>query len=90
MEYHQMRHLFPRDVNYDFGPALIIIPLKKDERFLAVDGDRKVWTYAVQPKWSPASQKWIPQDHDTPRHIITWIGAQVNAKDSIVHCPVYS
>ena len=89
MTYEQVRFLFPRDVNFEFGSAVIILPFQKDERFLAFDQDQKLWAYNLVPSWSPASQKWIPQDHDTPRHIITWTGAQVNAKKSIKCYPEY-
>lgn len=84
-----MRH-FNRDLIYPSQPAGLIIPMLNDEAYVAFDHDQKLWAFTAQPQWSPASQKWIPQDHDTPRHIITWKGAQVNAKDSIVECPVYS
>lgn len=79
----RMRTFFPRDVQH----FSITIPLKAGEQFLAYDQNQKLWAYTSQPKWSPASQKWIPQDADTPRHIFTWKGAQVNAKDSIGYFP---
>lgn len=87
--FHRLRFMFPRDVNFDIGSAVIVLPLKKDERFLAFDQDQKLWAYNLQPQWSCASQKWIPEDADIPRHIFTWKGAQVNAKDSIKCYPQY-
>lgn len=81
---------FTRDLIYPHVPTGLIVPLLSNETYVAFDQNQKLWAFTSQPKWSPASQKWIPQDHDNPRHIITWNGAQVNAKDSIVHCPVYS
>lgn len=80
---------FTRDLIYPHFPAGLIIPMLEDETCVAFDQNQKLWAYTVQPTWSPASQKWIPQDHDTPRHILSWTGAQVNAKDSIAFCPVY-
>ncbi|MNI63221.1 hypothetical protein D3C73_1185770 [compost metagenome] len=82
------RH-FSRDLIYPFFPTGLIIPMLNDETYVAFDQNQTLWAFTAQPIWSPASQKWIPQDHDTPRHIITWKGAQVNAKDSIAYCPVY-
>lgn len=79
----RMRTLFPRDVQH----FSITIPLKEKEAFLAYDQNQKLWAYTLQPRWSEASQKWIPQNADTPRHIFTWNGDQVNAKDSIGYYP---
>lgn len=84
-----MARQFTRDLIYPFFPTGLVVPLLSDETFVAFDQNQKLWAYTAEPVWSPASQKWIPQVHDTPRHIITWIGAQVNAKDSIAYCPVY-
>ena len=82
------RH-FTRDLIYPFFPTGLIVPMLNDETYVAFDQNQKLWAFTAQPVWSPASEKWIPQDHDTPRHIITWTGAQVNAKESIAFCPVY-
>lgn len=89
MNNHPAAAHFIRDVTFSIGSAGIVIPFQKDEQYLAFDQNQKLWAFSAEPLWSPASQKWIPQAHDTPRHIFTWTGAQVNAKNSIAHYPVY-
>lgn len=59
------------------------IPLEDRERFLAYDADGKLWAYEAAPRWSAASSKWIPQEHDTPRWIITYHSGHVNPIMSI-------
>lgn len=89
MNDHPMSSKFPRDVILTIGSAGVVVPLTKTEQFLAFDQNQTLWAFEVAPRWSAASQKWIPEDRDTPRHIFIWQGAQVNAKDSIVHHPIY-
>lgn len=81
-----IQRTFPRDVVLTcIG---LVVPLMVNETFLAFDADQKLWAYTSQPAWSRASQKWIPAGEETPRHIITWKGAQVNAFFSIECYPV--
>lgn len=61
----------------------ITIPLMGHERILAYDANGKLWAYQYAPRWSEASQKWIPVDEDTPRLIIIRLDGQVNAFYSI-------
>lgn len=76
---HYLRKTFPRDVQH-FGAT---IPLMEKERVLAYDSNGQLWAFQLTPRWSPASQKWIPEDEDTPRLIFTRNDGLVNAKDSI-------
>ena len=81
-----IRRTFSRDVTLHC--VGLVVPLMKEETVLAFDHDQKLWAFTIQPLWSEASKKWIPQGNDTPRHIITWKGAQVNAFFSIECFPV--
>ena len=78
-----------RSVGFSIGSAVVAISLQDTEQFLAFDQNQTLWAFSTSPRWSAASQKWIPRDNDTSRHIFTWKGAQVNANKSIEHYPLY-
>lgn len=80
-DYFEMstNHLFPKDLDFHG----IILPLQQHERYAAMDANGQIWAYSRPPLWSGLASKWIPQDGDTPRLIVTYSGDQINAKLSI-------
>lgn len=80
MDYFDMFHnAFPKDLDFHG----ITLPLKEHEHYAAMDGNGKIWAYSQRPLWSDLASKWIPQDADTPRLIISYSGSRINAYFSI-------